>query len=100
MVCLVPWPKRCVLFDRLQHMGEGRDQMSFVEHHQSIGPKEPRMVRPHFRRNAVPGEHQARADHIDGANDNRRRGRIGQPLAIVHELAPQRRDRQRPTTQT
>ena len=58
-------------------------------------PSKPGMIRPHLRRNAIAGEQEARADHVDRANDDRRHGGVGEPFTVVDVLAAQRRDRQR-----
>jgi hypothetical protein len=69
--------------------------MRLVVHQQRVLTEEPGMQRPQPEPDAVSVEKQAAPDHIHGADDDRRTGRIGRPLAIIGELAPKRADRQR-----
>ena len=61
-----------------------------------VAAHQPGLVRTHAPRDAIPFEQQTGTDHVHGADDDRRRRRIFQPLTVVDVLAPEGRDRQRP----
>ncbi len=69
-------------------------EVGFVKHDQCVRPDQPGMVRPHLPRHAVSLEEKPRADHVHCAHDDRRRGGVLEPLAVVDVLAAQRRDGQ------
>ena len=64
--------------------------MRFVKDDQRVGAEKSGMIGTHATRHAVAGKQEPRADHVDGADDNRRRRRVGEPFAIVRMLAAKR----------
>ena len=69
--------------------------MGLVVDDERILPEKSGMKRTRLEPRPIAAEEEATTDHVDGADDNRRSCRIGSPLGIVGQLAPQSADRQR-----
>ena len=64
--------------------------MCFVEYDKRVRTEKAGMVGTHLPRYAVAFEEQARPDHVHRSDDNRGRGRILQPFAVVDVPAAER----------
>ena len=85
-----------LLLDGLQKSRERPRQVRLVQQHEGVAAHQSRLIGAHAPRDTVPLEQQARADHVDGADDDRRRRGIFHPFAVVHVLAAKRGDGQFP----
>ena len=75
------------VLDRGEQTLERGNEVRFIKNDQRIRAEQAGVIGPHLPRNAVALEQQSRANHIDSADHNDRRGRIVEPLAVVHMRA-------------
>lgn len=80
--------------DLVQQALERRQEVGFIEHDEGVGAQQACVVGSHLSANAVALEQQARADHVDGPDDDGRRRRVLEPFPLVHMLAAERADAQ------
>ena len=82
--------------DAPQKALERTRQVRLIQQHEGVAAHQSRLIRAHAPRDTVALEQQAGADHVDGADDDRRRRGIFEPFAVVDVLAAEGGDRQCP----
>ncbi len=89
----VVWTKNRAGRNVLHKVLERRYEVGLVEDDESVGPEQAGVVGAHLPRHPIPLEQEAGADHVDRPDDDRGRGRVREPLTVVHEPAAKRGDR-------